>query len=215
MLIGHSVADAMGILIAVDKSICEIMGRSENELLGISYTELTHPDDRVRNKALMDCLGVRDGPMKLRKRYVRPDGSAVWAEVQASRFQIGPDIGRLVATIQLVALSDGLRDPASMLVSAQRALKLISRRRTELGKELFSDHAFSILLQIYVAEAEGRMVNHEDLEERVGIPSRTLTRWIGALDQAGLVEHLDIPGCVAQLTATGMAKAERLLDLDS
>ena len=45
MLIGHSVSDAHGQILAVDHAICELLHRSEAELIGTSYVVITHPDD--------------------------------------------------------------------------------------------------------------------------------------------------------------------------
>jgi two-component system sensor kinase FixL len=61
---------------------CEIVGFPPEDLLGRSFRDVTHPDDVARDvKAIDDLLaGVADR-MAIEKRYIRKDGTIVWANV--------------------------------------------------------------------------------------------------------------------------------------
>ncbi len=64
----------------VNRAFCEMLGYPEEELLGKSSLEITHPADREKSrdhtKRLLDGRAKTAG---IEKRYVRKDGSVVWA----------------------------------------------------------------------------------------------------------------------------------------
>lgn len=64
----------------VNDSFCKIVGYDRAELLSLSFPEITHPDDLEKDLAL--TRRVASGELEhyeLEKRYVRKDGSSVWA----------------------------------------------------------------------------------------------------------------------------------------
>lgn len=64
----------------VNPAYCTLMGRTAEELAGMTFLELTHPDDVATD--LPALAGIATGAPQVRlKRYLRPDGSVVWAEV--------------------------------------------------------------------------------------------------------------------------------------
>jgi PAS domain-containing protein len=66
MLVGHSISNARGHILAVDHGICELLHRSEAELIGMSYKQITHPDDVTWNASLVDKLEASGGPLTIR-----------------------------------------------------------------------------------------------------------------------------------------------------
>jgi PAS domain S-box-containing protein len=73
-----------GRFLLVNKRFCEIVGRPADELLTLRVPDITHPDERDRDAALRRRL-VADGvPFFVEKRYLRPDGSEVWVDVNVS-----------------------------------------------------------------------------------------------------------------------------------
>ena len=83
--VGLAHVDLEGRWIRVNDGLCGILGYSREELLGMRFADVTHPDDLAVDLALSDQLvdGSRDS-YTLEKRYLRADGSIVWAELQAS-----------------------------------------------------------------------------------------------------------------------------------
>lgn len=72
----------------VNKSYCELMGYGEEDLRDISALDLTHPDDREETEAAMRRL--LSGEIRVfhcEKRYVRKDGSIIWADVHVTAAQ--------------------------------------------------------------------------------------------------------------------------------
>lgn len=73
----------------VNQKYCEITGYSEEELLEMSFIDITHPDDRERDLEIYHAAlrGETDG-WRSEKRYVRKDGSVIFVEVLGSVFQL-------------------------------------------------------------------------------------------------------------------------------
>jgi PAS domain S-box-containing protein len=73
-----------GRFLLVNKRFCEIVGRPVKELLALRVPDITHPEHRESDVALRNQL-VADGiPFSVDKRYLRPDGSEVWVNVNVS-----------------------------------------------------------------------------------------------------------------------------------
>lgn len=213
VLIGHTLATAEGRLLAVDPQVCEIMHREERELIGVTFQTLTHPDDLDKNVAALMALRVQDGPLSLKKRYVRADGSAIWSSIQVSRLR-ADDGSRLVGTIQMISAPSVDADPRSLWRSARRVHALIERRRAELSDDLFSDYPWLILLQVYLAEAEGRKADMLSITETTRLRQAMVERWLVVLESRGLIERSEWTDHAPQLTTAGMSRVERLLRTD-
>ena len=63
----------------VNRALCEMLGRSEEELLSKRTSEITHPDDLEVSRARTErLLGSESDDQSLEKRYVHADGHIVW-----------------------------------------------------------------------------------------------------------------------------------------
>lgn len=86
----------------VNDRLCDILGYPRQELLTLPWADLTHPADLPAEMVLFEDLlqGRRDGYW-LHKRFLRPDGQVVDAEidVRALRRQ-GGGVRQLLATVQ-------------------------------------------------------------------------------------------------------------------
>lgn len=71
-------------LIVINEQFCKILGRTREELDGLSMEAFTHPDDLPRNADLLSRHSHAETPFYLNKRYVRPDGEVVWCSVAIS-----------------------------------------------------------------------------------------------------------------------------------
>ncbi|MDR3672145.1 MAG: PAS domain S-box protein [Holophaga sp.] len=69
-----------GRLCEVNDKFCDILGYTKQELLGKSFLELTHPEERDRDRIQVGRL-VRGelAEYRVEKRYLHKDGSTVWA----------------------------------------------------------------------------------------------------------------------------------------
>jgi diguanylate cyclase (GGDEF)-like protein/PAS domain S-box-containing protein len=72
-------------IITVNKAFCELLGYTEQELVGHSVADITYEEDREKSTELTGQLFTGSIPMfRLEKRYVRKDGGVVWTNLTAS-----------------------------------------------------------------------------------------------------------------------------------
>jgi PAS domain S-box-containing protein len=77
--------DRLGRFLQVNKAFCDLSGYSEKELLERDFSAITHPDDREWNARSQHRLIAGEiTNLEVEKRYVRPDGSLIWVQVNAS-----------------------------------------------------------------------------------------------------------------------------------
>lgn len=85
--VGLSELTADGRFLEANAELGRIVGRSRDELLGLSIADVTHPEDLAHSVATVQ-EALRTGTAKtLDKRYTRPDGSWVWAQSTVSRVE--------------------------------------------------------------------------------------------------------------------------------
>ena len=83
--IGMSLVGLDGRCLQVNRSLCNIFGYSEAELLSKRFQELTHPDDLDGNlHSFQQALAGEIESYQLEKRYLHKQGHAVWALLTAS-----------------------------------------------------------------------------------------------------------------------------------
>lgn len=80
--IGFAMTGLDGRFQRVNPAFAALTGRSTRELLGISFEDLTHPDDLAEDQILIAEVleGLRPS-YRVEKRYVHRDGHAVWVEM--------------------------------------------------------------------------------------------------------------------------------------
>ncbi len=86
-LAGSGIAhvDTQGRFLRVNRSLCEMLGYAEQELVGRSVKEISHPEDRDVTDGQRSRL--RAGAVEsftVQKRYLRKDGRVVWVDLTAT-----------------------------------------------------------------------------------------------------------------------------------
>lgn len=204
----HCVSTTQGIILAADRGFSELVGRPEDEVIGASYRDLTHPDDLEKSSRMLASLVDRAPPLRLRKRYLRPDGTSISAFIFVTCFA---DPDRLVSTLFWHEAGSEM-PPARLWEAALRIQHVRSVRRTAFGDDLTTDPVGSILVAIYLAEAEGRIIGVEQLAREAELSAPTTGRWIKALQQRDVVQRSDDAESNVQFTQSGMLDMERTLE---
>lgn len=104
----------------------EIAGYSAEQLVSLTPYDITHPEDRPRDRELLDAFLAGKRPTYANvKRFVRQDGSLVWVEVAAAMVRDGA--GKPLRTAGIVQditerrkTEDALRASDARLVHASR-----------------------------------------------------------------------------------------------
>ncbi|MCA9319954.1 MAG: PAS domain S-box protein, partial [Planctomycetes bacterium] len=83
--IGMAVVSLAGRFLEVNRALCSFLQRSEHELKQIDFQSISHPVDCVADLVRFEQVlaGVR-ASYQVEKRYIRPDGSYVWALLAAA-----------------------------------------------------------------------------------------------------------------------------------
>jgi PAS domain S-box-containing protein len=75
-----AIADETGRILRVNTTFEVMLGRGRDELIGHQFAEFTHPADRTDGESQLRRVNAEPGAVAtFDKRYVRPDGSIVWA----------------------------------------------------------------------------------------------------------------------------------------
>ncbi len=78
-----------GRFLRANDELCRILGRSREEVLGLTAFDVTHPDDIASSLAAIAKSQENNQPASMDKRYLRPDGSSVWAISRVQRLHHG------------------------------------------------------------------------------------------------------------------------------
>ncbi len=82
--VGKSITLVSGEMHA-NKAFCELLGYSPEELQSKKWQEITHPDDIALTQKEIDALlSGEKKSARFNKKYLRKDGSIVWADVSTS-----------------------------------------------------------------------------------------------------------------------------------
>ena len=83
--IGIAIVNPAGYFVEVNDAFIDMIGYSHQEINGITFVDITHPEDRAETQRLSQA--VRDGKInfyRTEKRYLKKNGDVVWAVVRAT-----------------------------------------------------------------------------------------------------------------------------------
>jgi PAS domain S-box-containing protein len=102
-------------------TLCRLLGYTQPELIGRHFSELTHPEDRDSNAILSNALiGGEIDSFELEKRFLRKDGSVLWAQVSVSLVMNGSE--QPPFRIAIVDDITGLKEAHAALEESQARL---------------------------------------------------------------------------------------------
>jgi PAS domain S-box-containing protein len=82
---GFAVTDMHGNVINANETLARIVDRTPGEIATTNLFELTHPDDQVRHRSMLEqLLNAQIPGFVIEKRYLRRDGSSVWVRNSVS-----------------------------------------------------------------------------------------------------------------------------------
>jgi PAS domain S-box-containing protein len=84
--VGTGMVDAAsGRFLRVNEQLCRMTGYTRDELLQKTVADITHPDDRERDREVIRALmSGRQDRWSIEKRYLRSDGEVVWVLVNGT-----------------------------------------------------------------------------------------------------------------------------------
>lgn len=111
-----------GRFLRVNKRLCQLLGRETSELIGQSIMAVTFEEDIAPSQKALQQLAWTGEVASLDKRYVKSDGSLVWANSSISLLLHGKDEDPTVLAITV---------DLTQRKEAEQALKEASRRKDE------------------------------------------------------------------------------------
>ncbi len=147
---GIALAGLNGKFIRVNKSFCQIVGYSSNELLSHNFQEITHPDDLEKDISLIrEMLDGKRQSYQLEKRYLHKNGSIIWVLLAGSLI-LDKDLKPSHRIIQIQNITDRKNFENAM----------------HQEHELLSTLINNIPLNIFVKDLQSRytLVNKTDVE---------------------------------------------------
>ena len=88
-------------LLKANKSLCHILGYTEEELQKIDLAEMAHPEDlKVNRKYIEELFQGKHKYIKLDHRFIHKDGSVIWANISMSA--IHNDQGQVIHYVSQV-----------------------------------------------------------------------------------------------------------------
>ena len=89
-VVGLCVTGFDGCILRVNQAMCELLDRPEEDVVGLTFSDLTHPDDVEIGRGFVEpMVAGKIRGARFEKRYLRPDGSAVEAEVSVTMLRDG------------------------------------------------------------------------------------------------------------------------------
>lgn len=87
----------------VNDYLCRLLGRSREELLGMSVADVTHPDDLLDSVAAIQRVIFTGETVTIDKRYIHADGRIIWANTAINRLndESGNPRGVFAVTVDL------------------------------------------------------------------------------------------------------------------
>lgn len=186
--IGMVVYGTSGQIIRANRAMCRIVGRED--LTGMSIDELTLAEDQAATVSSRKALISGEiSQFDWEKRYVRPDGSVVWASVHTAPVRHGDGSVRAVFS-QVVDISERKERDAELETHISEAMWL-ARIRDALDQDRFVLYEQPIIdlatgqqvqreLLLRMREADGSVIAPGQFlptAERYGI-MREIDRWV-------------------------------------
>ena len=168
--------DTAGRIVLANQKYCEMVGRSEAELLGMSVAEVTAPQSRAQTHDALERLKAGAAGVALDKNYLHKDGSLVSATSSVNALR-GPD-GEFQGLVAIVLDTTGNKQ-------VQEQLRASEERYRTLFESV--DQGFCIFEMIF--DAAGKAVDYRFLEM-----NPMFERHTGLVDAAGRTARELLPG---------------------
>jgi len=203
----HCVSSIEGVILQADQAFCDLLQRRERDVIGLSFRDITDPRDLKRSIDMLSILEDSAAPVRLQKRYVRPNGTSIAANLLVTRFS---DPARLIST--LFWRDSGRPLPPAELWAAALRIRQVHEARVRLfGADLSTDAVGAFLIGVYLAEAEGRSIGIGEIATYAGMTNATAGRWITLLQERGIIERDGDPTIDLLLTRSGLERVEAIL----
>jgi PAS domain S-box-containing protein len=172
---GVARCDTNGRIVFANRTLCKMLGYTESELIGKSFADVTYRGDLKKNMRLFRRMIQLGKPFEVEKRYVRKDGSVLWADVSACA--VREPNGKAQSTVAVI-----------VDITARKKVEEVLQRSKEALEELVDQRTKA--LSVANAELKGEIERRKGLEgEILEISDREQQRLAQELHD-GICQHL-------------------------
>ena len=154
--IAHLAPD--GHWLRVNQRLCQMLGYRREELIQLTFQDVTHPDDLENDLGLtQQLLSGELSRLNMEKRYVRRDGSTLWANLSATLVRhTNGEPHYFISVVEDIGLrkqqEQALRQAATVFESTQEGVVVVDAQR----RILTSNPAFTSITGLSQQEVLGR-----------------------------------------------------------
>jgi len=133
--IGMALLDPHGAFQRVNKSYCQLLGYSREELLQRTFRDITHPDDLALSLGQRQrLLAGKIEAYQLEKRYLTKGGATVWVNLSVSLVS-QPDGSPRHSVAQVIDITESRAAAAALRRSEQEATELARHYKSILDSQ--------------------------------------------------------------------------------
>jgi PAS domain S-box-containing protein len=193
---GVARCDTNGRIVFANRTLCKMLGYPESELIGQSVADVTYRDDVKKTMRLFQRMIQLGKSFEIEKRYVRKDGSVLWADVSASA--VREPNGKAQSTVAVIVDITARKKVEQALQKSNEALEQLVDRRTKA-------------LSVTNAELKGEIERRKGLEGEILSVSDREQQRLGQELHDGLCQHLTAVAFMAHSIAMRL-KNHRVID---
>jgi len=159
--IGVAELDNAGRFTRVNAALTRMLGRSEAEILKLTFNDVTHPEDCPGCEAFfLGLVKGRTTHFEIEKRFVRPDGTVVWAHTIVTAVRSGARSQGMIGMAIDISERKAAEAELARLKAALEAR--VEERTAELS---YRDAVLTAQLEsspdgILVVDGNGKIVSH-------------------------------------------------------
>jgi len=195
---GVARSDTNGGIVFANRTLCKMLGYTESELIGKGTADVTHRDDVKKTRSLFQRAVQTGKPFDIEKRYVRKDGSVLWAHVSASAVR-GAN-GKVRSVVAVVVDITARKQVEEVLQRSNEALEELVKVRT---KALIKTNA----------ELKEEITRRKGLEGEILSVSDREQQRLGQELHDGLCQHLTAVAFMARSVALRL-KHHRVIEVN-
>jgi PAS domain S-box-containing protein len=193
---GVARCDTNGRIIFANRTLCKMLGYTESELIGKNVADVTYRDDVKKTMRLFQRMIRLGKPFELEKRYVRKDGSVMWADVSASA--VREPKGKTQSTVAVIVDISARKKVEQALQKSKEALEQLVDKRTKA-------------LRTANAELKSEIERRRGLEGEILSVSDREQQRLGQELHDGLCQHLTAVAFMTRSMALRL-KDHRVID---
>ena len=193
---GVARCDTNGRIVFANRTLCKMLGYTESELIGKSVAEVTFGGDLEKTMRLFQRMIRLGKPFELEKRYIRKDGSVMWADVSASA--VREPKGKARSTVAVIVDISARKKVEQALQKSKEALEQLVDQRTKA-------------LRTANAELKSEIERRKGLEGEILSVSDREQQRLGQELHDGLCQHLTAVAFMTRSIALRL-KDHRVID---